>query len=266
MQEEVVLSVIVPIYNAERTICQCVDSILKTNLDNIEIILVDDGSSDASAGICDEYSLKHNNIRTFHIANSGVSAARNVGLENAKGKYVGFVDSDDWIEPDMFDLMYKALVEHRAQIVSCEFFLEYPPFVVQDEKIEKEFELNSEIFTRVEAAHQLALGQIGGFCWNKLFQKDLIKDVFNTSFAQAEDLLFVAAYVLEIDRLVHLKAPLYHYRQKDKEEGKIPNHATKGAYEKVIELYRVHFKSSAKDVRINFFRQGRYGAYVYKGF
>ena len=95
------ISVIVPVYNVERYIRQCVESILEQTYADLEIILVDDGSTDGSGSICDEYKLKDNRVVVIHKCNGGLSEARNAGLDIARGEYIGFVDSDDYIEPDM---------------------------------------------------------------------------------------------------------------------------------------------------------------------
>lgn len=96
------LSIIVPVYQAKKDIKKCIDSIRKQSFSDFELILVDDGSSDGSEKICDEYAEKDNRIKTIHQTNRGVSSARNMGLEYARGAYIAFVDADDWIEPDLF--------------------------------------------------------------------------------------------------------------------------------------------------------------------
>src|SRR5665647_2657921 len=100
------ISIIVPIYKVENYIRNCVDSILNQTYKNLEVILVDDGSTDNCGNICDEYSLKDNRIKTIHKKNGGLSSARNAGLDVAKGEYIGFIDSDDWIEKDMYESLY----------------------------------------------------------------------------------------------------------------------------------------------------------------
>lgn len=106
-RQDTVLSIIVPVYNVEKYLKTCINSLLEQKLDAYEIILVDDGSTDSSGGICDEYAKKHEKIQVIHKKNGGLSSARNTGIENAVGKYIGFVDSDDYIMPEM----YKNLIE-----------------------------------------------------------------------------------------------------------------------------------------------------------
>ena len=115
------MSVIVPVYNVEEYLSRCLDSILNQSLKNIEIIVIDDGSTDLSATICDEYSAKYENINVIHKKNNRVSAARNDGIRIARGKYIGFVDSDDWIESGMYENMYKVAEDTKSDFVMCDF-------------------------------------------------------------------------------------------------------------------------------------------------
>lgn len=104
--EQELISIIVPVYNVERHLPKCLDSIINQAYKNIEIILIDDGSTDNSGVICDEYKLKDNRINVIHQANHGIGYTRNIGLQNANGKFIGFVDSDDFIDENMFLRLY----------------------------------------------------------------------------------------------------------------------------------------------------------------
>lgn len=115
------ISVIIPVYNVENFLHRCVESVLKQSLQDFEIILVNDGSQDHSGEICNDYARKDKRITVVHKNNARVSAARNDGLKMAKGKYVSFIDSDDWIEPDMFQKMYKKAEELNLDIVMCDY-------------------------------------------------------------------------------------------------------------------------------------------------
>lgn len=112
------ISIIVPVFNCEKYLDRCLQSILNQTYKNIEIILVDDGSTDSSGRICDEYSKRDSRIRVFHKKNGGQSSARNVGLDNAKGEFIGFVDSDDWIEPDTMKYLVNLLIDNKADIAN----------------------------------------------------------------------------------------------------------------------------------------------------
>ena len=116
---EELISIIVPIYNVKSYLRKCVNSVCSQTLKNLEIILVDDGSNDGSEVICDELKKKDKRILVIHQENAGESAARNTGLFYAKGKYIGFIDSDDYIETNMFEELYKSLLCNKADISMC---------------------------------------------------------------------------------------------------------------------------------------------------
>ena len=120
------VSVIVPVYNSEKYLNRCVDSILNQTYRSIELILVDDGSPDNSGRICDEYAEKDSRVRVIHKANAGVSAARNSGLEVASGDYATFVDSDDYIEPDMYSDMMEKVNQYNCDVVMCDCVKDFP--------------------------------------------------------------------------------------------------------------------------------------------
>ena len=120
-----IISVIIPIYNVEEFLPKCIDSVLNQTLKNVEIILVDDGSTDNSSIICDEYALLDNRITVIHKKNEGLSASRNIGIDVAKGNYLAFVDSDDWIEESMFEIMYNTIVTNDADMVVCNYYEDY---------------------------------------------------------------------------------------------------------------------------------------------
>lgn len=115
------ISVIVPVYNVEKYLNRCIDSILNQTLKQIEIILVDDGSTDNSPIICDEYCERYENIKAIHKENNRVAAARNDGIKIATGKYIALVDSDDWIDPNMLEEMYNKAEEFHTDITMCDF-------------------------------------------------------------------------------------------------------------------------------------------------
>ena len=115
------ISVIVPIYNVEMYLNRCVDSILKQSYTNLEVILVDDGGIDSCPQLCDEYEKKDSRVKVIHKTNGGLSDARNAGLEVAKGKFVSFIDADDYLSVDFYKIMYEHLWETKADIVVCDF-------------------------------------------------------------------------------------------------------------------------------------------------
>ena len=119
------ISVIVPVYKVERYLCRCVDSIIAQTYTNLQIILVDDGSPDGSGAICDDYAAKDSRITVIHKKNGGLSDARNAGLVAACGSYIGFVDSDDYIEPEMFEELLLKAMDTGADLTLCDFNIYY---------------------------------------------------------------------------------------------------------------------------------------------
>lgn len=115
------ISIIIPVYNVEKYIGKCIDSLIKQKYDNLEIILIDDGSSDNSGEICDKYAKKDKRIKVIHKKNSGQADSRNIGISKASGKYIGFVDSDDYIDKDYYNRLYKTLVKNNADVVTCKY-------------------------------------------------------------------------------------------------------------------------------------------------
>ena len=122
--ENNLISIIVPIYNSENYIKKCLDSILAQTYSNLEVILIDDGSTDNSYNICKDYQKKDNRIVLLQQKNAGVSRARNHGLEVAKGEYIGFVDSDDYIEPEMYEILLNSIIESNSKIAICNYYYE----------------------------------------------------------------------------------------------------------------------------------------------
>lgn len=201
------VTVIVPVYNVEKYLRKCVDSILCQTLTNIEIILVDDGSTDNSGNICDEY-LKDFRVHVIHKKNGGLSDARNAGVEAAKADYIGFVDSDDYIEKDMYELLYGNIVEAGADISFCGLYDVYatgtkPAYA----KTEGKF------VTGAKDAIELVLhGQNASVCTvNKLYRKALLKRHPFLVGKMSEDAHFIIPYLTDIHKAVFDMTPKYYY-------------------------------------------------------
>ena len=198
------ISVIVPVYNVENYLAQCLDSVLAQTYKDLEILLIDDGSTDRSGSICDAYQAKDERIRAFHTANRGLSAARNVGLNCAQGEYVAFVDSDDWIEPEMIETLYQKAVVSGADVVECSYMKEYRSgFIRYEMRFDEENALNG-----------LLSGKISNIVWNKLWKSDCF-----TNIRFPEGMLFedtATTYrVLVNASVIGIPDCLYHYRFRD---------------------------------------------------
>lgn len=161
------ISVIVPIYKAELYLRKCINSILAQSYHNLEIILIDDGSPDNCGFICDEYSKKDNRIRTIHQENGGVSIARNVGLQAAHGKYIGFVDPDDWIASDMYECLYDVIERYQANIAVCEYYNCW------SKDCSGPHSDTVRIYQNREVMEALLSLKVGNYLWNKLFDRAL---------------------------------------------------------------------------------------------
>jgi len=250
------LSIIVPVYNVEKNICKCIESILAQTLSNFEVILVDDGSLDSSGIICDKYALKDSRVKVIHKNNSGVSSARNTGLEIAKGEYIGFVDSDDWIDKDMYETMLNDIERYNAQISICALYLEY------ENMTKKMYNKNQAIMllTPKKAVKLMLMEKYmqGGLC-NKLFNKKLFEKVkLDEQILVGEDLLCNVELMLKSKKIVYNPACKYHYFQR---KNSVMNskdikkfYTMLGAYEKIELLVRSDMHSLSKWVNIAYLR------------
>lgn len=167
------ISIIVPFFNLEFYIKKCIDSILQQTFQNFELIIINDGSTDKSGEICDEYANKDSRIRIFYKENGGVSSARNLGIKEARGEFIGFVDGDDWIYEDMFQNLYELCTDKNSDIAICNIFREINGEVVN---IEREEFINE--MDNVEAMKQLFRGELYKFSlWNKLYRKSCFENI-----------------------------------------------------------------------------------------
>lgn len=167
------LSIIVPVYNVKEYLGKCVDSILNQTFDDFEIILVDDGSTDGSGKLCDNYKNEER-VRILHQTNSGQSAARNSGLSVASGNWVGFVDSDDWLEPEMYGQMMEAAKKHKADVVICRHRSVSPDGeTLHVEGINGEKDIDNIEATKLIMSDD----EIRSFAWNKIYHRRLFEDI-----------------------------------------------------------------------------------------
>lgn len=211
MEEKI--SIIVPIYNVEKYLQACIESLIHQTYQNIEILLIDDGSTDKSGKICDYYSKQDDRIKTIHQINKGVAAARNCGVRAATGEYIGFVDPDDWVELSMYKKMICALKKNNADICMCDFVYEFDG--VSEEEVRKKPELKSEIFTGATAINRLFLDNTFFYTmlWNKLFKRSLWNGVkFPEDYVHEDEAVIHRVYG-NCNRIIAMANELYHYRQ-----------------------------------------------------
>lgn len=202
------VSIIVPVYNAERFLEQCVESIIAQSYADFELLLVDDGSKDRSGEICDQYKQKDSRVKVFHLPNGGVSKARNHGLNQAQGQYVTFADADDWLEATALETYVKNFGE-GIDIVRAGYKKEGKE---QKAVSTKSFVTDnmSEYFLETENSRYHA------FVWNSMYKRELIGDQrFDESISFCEDHLFSYAYYLKCRKFCTLSEIAYHYRIQD---------------------------------------------------
>lgn len=195
------ISVIVPVYNAEGYLRQCVDSILAQTKKNIELVLVDDGSTDNCPAMIDEYAGRFVNVCAVHQANTGLAGARVAGLNNASGKYIGFVDADDFIEPAMYEELYDLLQAEKADYVYCDYDF-WPGKVAAKEKWFKPF-------TGIIDWHYL---ERNNQSWNTLTSRELLDEIQITKLYPLFGEYSFIAVLLHSKKTASLERVLYHYR------------------------------------------------------
>jgi glycosyltransferase involved in cell wall biosynthesis len=200
------ISIIVPVYKTEPYIARCFNSIINQTYENLEIILVDDGSPDHCGKICDEYAALHPRIKVIHQQNEGLSAARNAGLKIASGEYIGFVDSDDWIDADMFETLYNGVSKYGAQIAICGYY-----YAGGNKYIEIR-EKDTTLYNREDAMHNLLLDEtFTSHVWNKLFKKELFEGVYFPYDRNFEDITTTYKLFEKAERIVFLNRSKYYY-------------------------------------------------------
>lgn len=208
------ISVIVPVYNSEKYLKKCLRSICAQSYPHLEILLVDDGSTDQSGGICDDFAGRDRRVRVIHQQNGGEIKARHTGIAHAKGKYLAFVDADDWIDPDFIAYLYGLLQKHHTEIASCALIREYPKKSVVS--FGKEGETVYPAAQAVGLLHGTSRHGGGGIScslWDKLFLKDLFRDVRYQNVSIGGDYCLTVQLVSHGSRIVSGGRALYHYRQ-----------------------------------------------------
>ncbi len=201
------ISIIVPVYKVEKLLDRCVRSILSQTYQDFELILVDDGSPDNCPQMCDEYAKEDTRIRVLHKENGGLSDARNAGINIAVGRYIGFVDSDDYIAPDMYETLYNNLIKHNADVSVCGMYDCYGSKIVAQNADEGFY-----LFTSKEAIEFL-LGRNGTglFAVNKLYKKEIFEEIKYPVGKIYEDAFVIVDILLKTKLVVIDSAPKYYY-------------------------------------------------------
>jgi glycosyltransferase involved in cell wall biosynthesis len=199
------ISVIIPVFNTEKYLRRCLDSVLAQTFVDFELILVDDCSIDRSPAICDEYAGRNTNIKVIHNAqNQGSSQARKTGLDVSAGDYILFVDSDDWIENDMLEAMYYKAVDENLSVVCCDLYIEK----IDGIKYKKQKIMDSD---KINIIKQFLSNSVWHNLWNKLISKDIYKRIIFPEFSNGEDWVIIVQAVYYAERIGYLSNAFYHY-------------------------------------------------------
>lgn len=228
-QEKALISIIIPVYKVEKYLEKCIQSVINQTYENLQIILVDDGSPDNCGKICDEYAKKDHRIEVIHKSNGGLSDARNKGLEIAKGEYIGFVDSDDYIESDMYEVLYNLLKQYNIDVSICNFYT-----VSQGKIAIKNADNGIKEYNRIEILKEILLdNNIQSYAWNKLYKKELFNEIKYPVGKKYED-IGTTFYLLEkCNKVVVTGKPEYYYINR---QGSIVNNVTESTITDYIEL------------------------------
>lgn len=200
------ISVVVPIYNMEKLMRKCLDSIMAQTFQDYECLLIDDGSKDGSPAICDEYAARDSRVKAFHKQNEGVSAARQYGMDNAVGEYVIHIDPDDWVEPKMLEELYKKAKEDNADMVICDFYEN--SYKGQIYIKQQPSSLDSKVVLKELFKH------LHGSCCNKLVRKKIFRDYnvfFPPGVCACEDLYVIASLLKNEIKVSYINMAFYHY-------------------------------------------------------
>lgn len=204
------ISVIVPVYNTGKYLTDCVNSILAQDYNNIEILLIDDGSTDDySAALCDELADKNINIRVIHQKNCGSAGARNRGIAEAKGEYISFIDSDDIIESNMLSTLYSMAKENNVNVVLCGMVIENNKKVIRPDEV-----VGDKVLTNTEFLHYFFLGSNHSAC-TSLYHKSVFESCSFPLNETNEDYLFNFEVIIRQDRIAVTDKPFYHYVKRE---------------------------------------------------
>ena len=210
--DEPLVSVIIPVYNTKRYLTQCLESVVQQTYQNLDILIIDDGSTDGSSDICDEFAQKDKRIRVYHTENHGLASVRNFGVCHAGGTYISFLDSDDWIEAKTIETMLKAAIQNAADVVTAKICSEYIDQTVHPTK-QKESYL---VFCGQDVLAALANGMLSNNTWNKLYRSDCLSNIHYPDGHNYEDVATTWILMNNLanngGKIIVLAEELFHYR------------------------------------------------------
>lgn len=232
MEDESV-SVIIPVYNVKQYLVRCLDSVARQSYRNLEIILVDDGSTDGSGAVCDEFAGSDERVRVIHQENQGLWAARNSGQRVARGDYLLFIDSDDYIHSDMVMTLHKAINEADGIDLAM---VDYKKTAMLDEDVDSVQEGSEEFLDQEEMISRYCKGSVAGCVWNKLFRRSLLEGVLAGNFKRAQDQDFCIKVFLRAKRSVLVHKVMYYWVQRPGSHMHSPDYLFR-FYHDIIAIY-----------------------------
>ena len=265
MKEQPQVSIIVPVYNVENYIERCLNSLVNQTFKDIEIITINDGSTDKSLELLNKYAIEDIRISVIDLGDEGVSYCRNLGIEKANGKYIMFVDSDDWIDSSMVEVLYKKAEENKLDLVMCSYIREFKDhskekiFNLPEEIIYKEDKVKNELLRKLvgpvkeELSNPEMLDALGTV-WGKLYRADILKEnkikfVDLKEIGSAEDTLFNIFTFNYLSKVMFLNKHMYHYWRDN------PKSVTSQYNPKLKEQRKVFFKYISDFIKENNFEQ-----------
>lgn len=206
------VSIIIPVYNAEKQLERCIESVLKQDYTDFELLLINDGSSDKSGDICERYATSDARIRVVHKENTGVSDSRNLGISMAKGEFLQFLDSDDWITPEATGLLVRGAEKFNCEMVIAEFYRVVGERLARKGDIQEDIVMDREEF----AVHMMnnPADFYYGVLWNKIYRRDIIVDNalrMDKEISWCEDFIFNMQYIRYVKKVYALQVPIYYY-------------------------------------------------------
>ena len=205
------ISVIVPVYNTEKYLHHCIDSILSQTFIDFELLLIDDGSKDSSGTICDEYAAKDNRVRVFHKENGGTSSARNMGLDNARGEYITFVDSDDWIDTTMYESMYSLAIEKKVDAVYCDIILHLEHEQTEYHSYNNKFEDHKLMYDCLAPIDVVYFSMSNKLIAKKVYDNNNIKAIYGANMWEDVELAIRTRYFVKKSYVIN--KGFYHYNR-----------------------------------------------------
>jgi len=233
------ISIIIPVYNCAPYLKRCLESLLNQTLQDIEIILINDGSKDASPEVCEEYVKKDSRIVIINQENSGQSRARNKGLQIASGEFIGFVDSDDWVDIDFFEKLYSTAKKYNADIAMADFIRTGP----KQHKIRLNL-TDETVYETIEDKIKIAKALKEGCIWNKIYKKEVLEDIRFNEGMYFEDGPFTIRALYNAKKLVTVPSVYYYYYQNPASTVKTMNSKKRADKQKsrreILDFFKTH--------------------------